>query len=73
MGINTVSMDNGEWAISRTSLCCTSWPNTRQSRWFYTALIIQVSRSPTPPATCCPSPDQVVGDLAVTLFSLMAN
>ncbi len=40
----------------------------------------QVSRSPTPPATYCPSPDprrtkkyHVVGDLVVTPFSLMAN
>ncbi len=50
MGINTVAMDNGGWAISRTSVESVlpklaqhlAELSTRQCRWFYTALIIQV-------------------------------
>ncbi len=47
MGINTVAMDNGGWAISRTSVesvLAKLAQQTRQSQWSYTALIIQVSR-----------------------------
>jgi hypothetical protein len=55
-------LEGAETSMVLWSLCCRSWLNTclswiPQSWWLYTALIIPVSRSPMPPATCCRYPD----------------
>jgi hypothetical protein len=87
MGINTVSMDNGGWAISRTSvesvlpklaqnlaeldpsvpvvICCLD--NSSFKGLNAAGDLLSISRSKTDKKY------HVVGDLAVTPFSLMAN